>query len=199
MYSRFTRLTAATVLFLAFATGVMYLPVSFAAPASDASFLPQSGAILTTGNNQPIMVNGVNAITGATVMSGAAIETPDQVGASLSIPGHFTLDIAAKASLSVEFTADGIKINLIKGCVVLRTTKGTSGEIVTSQGVVGRADGTKDARLEVCDPSVKSAPAAAASTGIGTGAVIAIIAALAGGIAIIPILTGGDNSSPGIP
>lgn len=201
MDSRLKRLTSATALFVALTTGLMYLPLSLAESAGSLSGSPQqASAILSTGNNQPITVNGASAISGATIMTGATIETPDQVGASVSIPGHFTLDIAAKASLSVEFGPNSIKVNLIKGCVVLHTKKGTTGEIDTSQGVVGRADGSKDARLDVCDPSLAAAPipAAAAGGGLGsTGAIVMAAAADAG--LIIWVISGGSNPSPHAP
>lgn len=198
MHSRFKRRTSASALLLALAVGLMYSPVSLA-QSVNAGAAQQANAILTTTNNQPVTVNGAVAITGATIKSGASIQTPDQIGASLILPGHFSLDVAANASVVVQFDNKGIKINLIKGCVVLRTTKGTTGEISTSKGIVGKADGSKDDRLDVCDPSIATAPAAAAEGGLGAGGVVAIIAAIVGAVALIPVLTGGDNPSPGAP
>jgi hypothetical protein len=131
-------------------------------------------------------------------MSGAMIETPDQVGATVNLPGHFSLEISPNAKLSTDFGLSGIKVNLIQGCVVLNTKKGTTGEIATSRGVVAKADGSKDARLEVCDPSIATAPAAA-SAGLSPGGKIAIAAAIIGAIVVIPIITGGGNPSPGSP
>jgi hypothetical protein len=185
-------------LLLALVIGLTYAPLSLA-QSSSPSALQQASAILTTANNQPVTVNGADAITGATIKSGASIQTPNQIGASLILPGHFSLDIAANANVTIDFDVKGIKVNLIKGCVVLHLIKGTSAEISTSKGVVARADGSKDERLDVCDPSVATAPAAAAEGGLGAGGVIAIIAAIGGVAAIIPILTGGDNPSSGTP
>ena len=201
--SKFKRISSGTALVLALAIGLMYLPISLAATAKSGAppIVPQQAtAVLTTGNNQPIIVNGANSISGATIMTGAMLETPDRVGASMSIPGHFTLDIAPNAKLSVEFTTNGIKVNLIKGCIVLHTKKGTTGEIETSRGVVGTADGSKDARLDVCDPSIATAPAAAAETGglSQTGGVL-IGAAAMGAALLVPVFTGGDNPSPDTP
>jgi hypothetical protein len=197
MHPRYKSLTSATALFLALGICLTYSPLSLAQSNANAS--PQVSAILTTVNNQPIIVNGANAITGATIKSGASIQTPAQVGASLILPGHFSLDIAANANVTIDFDVKGIKVNLIKGCVVLHVIKGTSAEISTSKGVVAKADGSKDERLDVCDPSVATAPAAAAEGGLGAGGVLAIIAAIGGAVALIPILTGGGNPSPGAP
>ena len=202
MDSNIKRITSAIALSLALAMGLVYLPVGLAAAAGTASapsLLPQQAtAILTTAGNRPVTVNGASAVGGTTIMTGAIIETPGQVGASISLPGHFSLDIAPGAKVSVEFDRNGIKVNLIQGCVVLHTEKGTTGEIDTSKGVSGTAAGSKDARLDVCDPSIATAPAAAAG-GLSTGAKVAIIAAAAGVVALIPILTGGNNPSPGAP
>lgn len=202
--SKFKSVSSATALILTLAIGLLYLPVSLAAPAKSVgapSALPQQAtAVLTIGNNQSIMVNGASTLSGATVMTGAMLETPDRISASLSIPGHFTLDIAPNAKLSVEFTTDGIKVNLIQGCVVLHTTKGTTGEIDTSRGVAGKTDGSKNDRIDVCDPSIATAPAAVATAGglSQTGGVL-IGAAAMGTAVLVPILTGGSNPSPGAP
>lgn len=197
MHSTSKRLTFATALFLAVGLVWLQLPVTFAESAGAASVLPQqAGAILTTSNNQPILVNGASAIGGATVMTGAAMETPDQVRASLSLPRHFTLDMSTNTSVTVEFGPDSIKVNLIRGCVVLHVKKGTSGEISTSQGVIARADGTKDARLDVCDPRIAAAPIPAAAAGGISGGVASV---LAGGVLaaeLIPMIFGGRNISP---
>jgi hypothetical protein len=176
----------------------MYLPVSLAGPGGNPSASPQQTAILTTGGNKPITVNGASAITGATIVSGAAIETPDQVRAGISIPGHFSLDIAPNASVTVDFTSSGIKVNVIRGCVVLHTKKGTTGEIDTSRGVAATADGSKDARLDICDPSMAVPPpiTAAATGGLSqTGGVLIGAAGMTAAI-LIPILSGGRNPSP---
>src|SRR5205807_8084660 len=42
-------------------------------------------ARLTTKNNQPITVNGNSVGTGGTILTGATIETPDQVSATIDL------------------------------------------------------------------------------------------------------------------
>lgn len=200
---RFKRVTPAAALFLALAVAHTSLPVTQAESNETANpvslAVPQQAtAMLTTGGNLPITLNGARATSGATVLTGAMIETPDQVVATVNLPGHFSLEISPNAKLSTDFSLSGIKVNLIQGCVVLNTKKGTTGEIATSRGVVAKADGSKDERLEVCDPSIATAPAAA-SAGLGPGGKIAIAAAVIGAIALIPIINGGENPSPGSP
>jgi hypothetical protein len=202
MHSTIKRLTFATALFLAVGLVWLQLPVTFAESSGAPSVLPQqTGAILTTSNNQPILVNGSSTIGGATVMTGAALETPDQVSASLNFPRQFTLNMSPKTSVTVEFGPNSIRVNLIKGCVVLHTKKGTTGEIDTSQGVAGKADGSKDSRLSVCDPSIAAPPVPApAAVGGGLGGGAASIAA-AGVLTaeLIPMILGGSNISPRTP
>lgn len=195
MDSRFKRVTSATALLLALAVGQMYLPVSLAGSAGNASApAPQASAILTTAGNKPISINGANAISGATVLTGAAVDTPAEVGATVNLPGHFSLEISANAKLTMEFDLKGIKVNLIRGCVVLHTKKGNTGEIDTAKGVIGTADGSKDARLDVCDPSIATAPAAAAG-----GHTLRNIAIIGAALLLIPIIPRGNDPSPPTP
>lgn len=201
MNPRLKRLGPATALLLALAIGQMYLPASLAGAGGNTNASSQqAGAMLTTTGNKPITVNGASAISGATIITGAEVETPTQVGATMNIPGRFSLDIAPNAKVTVDFDSNGIKVNVIRGCVVLHTKKGTTGEIDTSKGVAATADGSRDARLEICDPSIAAPPVVAATTGglSQTGGVL-VGAAGMGAAILIPILSGGRNPSPGAP
>ena len=186
MDSRFKRMSTATALFVAFAIGQVYLTVGFAgsvSPKPNAVALPRApGAILTTAGNKPISVNGANAITGATIISGALIETPDQVGADVEIPGQSRLQISAKTRLILTFVDNSTKVTLIVGCITLHTTKGTSGEVVNERGKeLGKTAPTSDGELKFCEPR----PSGGVSPGviglIGAGAAVGAIVALAGG------------------
>jgi len=157
--------------------------------------------VLATSANKPIMVNGQSAITGATIVSGATVETPDQVKATIAIPGHGSVAAEGNTKFTVTFDQSGIKINLIRGCLVLVTMKGTTGEIDNAQGVVGRSDGLNDGRLDVCPTRTAGAAAAGGAGGLfglGTAATVVIVA---GGIAAVVAIavTRGSNSSPSAP
>jgi hypothetical protein len=191
MNSKLNRIVSATLLLAALAVGQLCVPVGFAQAQ-------QVTAILTTANNQPITVNGTSTVSGATIMSGATIETPDAVGASISLPGHFTLELPPRANVTVTFDQNGIKVTVVRGCVVLRTTRGTAGEIVTS-ATSRNADTSKDDRLEICDPSIATAPAAVGAGGLSTAQKVLIVGAIVGGFSIIPLVTRGSNPSPGTP
>ena len=76
----------AVAIILAFTFTQVYVSAALPAP-NPGPVVPQQTltARLTTKNNQPITVNGNSAGTGATILTGATIETPDQVGATIDL------------------------------------------------------------------------------------------------------------------
>jgi len=74
----------AAAIFLAFCFAQVY--VHGALPNATAP-VPQRQitARLSTKNNQPITVNGNAVGTGATLLTGATVETPDQVSATIDL------------------------------------------------------------------------------------------------------------------
>jgi hypothetical protein len=194
-----------------------YVVVGFArtVAAASASPAPQKiSGILTTSGNKPVDLNGSDAGTGATILSGAAINTPAQVTATVRLPGHATLDIEPNTRLIMNFDQAGNpKVTLIEGCVTLHTIKGTTGEIDTSKGVAGKTDPAHDGVLRVCfsrgaaapivdGGSVATAGAATGAGGISTATKVLIGALIAGGAtaaAIIVPCRRGRNPSPGDP
>ena len=208
MRSRSKRITSVIALLLVFSTTQLYVGVSFAGPGpvvpgvSEAMTPQQTTGILTTQGNNAITVNGASAVGGATVVSGASIETPSGVGAMVNLGSRGSLQIDPSTKLTLDFDPTNIKVMLIEGCVTLRTKKGTTGEIDTSQVMVGKTDPAKDGKLEVCPQRCAPAgvlPGAAAIPagglfGIGTVAALGLI----GGITLIavPIILGGRTASP---
>ena len=123
----------AIAVFLAFSFAQVYVQTSFAEPGGARAPVPmpqQFVARLTTRGNAPITVNGASASGGATILTGATIETPDQVGATINLGPLGTLDIAPNTKLTLDFDQNGnVKVKLIWGCVILKTKKGTNGEV----------------------------------------------------------------------
>lgn len=180
------RLISATALFVAVAVGQVYLTIGFAeslAAGPGAVALPQQpGAILTTAGNKPISVNGGNAVSGATILSGALVETPNQVGATVDIPGHSRLEISANARLILTFASGSTKVTLLKGCVTLHANSGVTGEIVSESGKdMGKTDSAKDGDLRICEAKPGGGVSPAVVGLIGAGAAVGAIVALAGG------------------
>ncbi|MCU1267772.1 MAG: hypothetical protein JWM21_4090 [Acidobacteria bacterium] len=204
MSSSSKRITAATALLLVFAISQVYVGVSFAGPVpvvpnATAAPLPQGPTgILTTRGNKQISVNGISAISGATIMSGAAIETPDGTGATVSLGSLGSLDISPKTKLTLEFQSGSVKVTVTEGCLTLHTKKGTTGEVDTPKGVAGKTDGTKDGAIRICPDRTGGAVAGAGAGGLfglGTAATVAVIAGGATAI-ILPVVLHGGNPSP---
>jgi hypothetical protein len=197
MSSKNKRGIRATTFVLVVAVMQAYVGVGLAArtssiTASKARVQNLSG-ILTTQGNRPITVNGASAVTGATILSGATIETPDQETANINIPGHGSLEIQANTKFTLTFDQNGIKVNVIQGCLVLFTKKGTSGEVDNAQGVVGKSDSANDGRIEVCPTRAAAAAAGGGGLfGLGTAATVAIIG---GGVGIAVAIALGTRSS----
>jgi hypothetical protein len=217
MTSKYQKISAAIALLAVFAVGQVYIGVSFAEPnathnVSATAAQPLVG-ILTTSNNRGITVNGANAISGATIPSGAIIETPDGIGATIRI-GSATLCIAANTKLSIEIEGGNIKVTVLEGCVILRTPRGTGGSVNSASGNVGiinpNTGGSVDACVRGGAPTVNQGAAVDAGAGAsaldcgaaGAAAIpagippAATVAFIAGGAAGLYVLFRGGNPSP---
>jgi PPE-repeat protein len=176
MNFRNQKILTASALFVIFAVSQVYIGVSFANPngvASPAAGPQQLMGILTTRDNQPILVNGVSAVSGATIPSGATIETPDKVGATINIGALGSLCIAPNTRLTIQFSQSGnagdINANLSQGCVILTTLKNVKGAIVAAQAgaqISPKTGGTIDVCLQPGE-AAKVNQAAAANAGAG--------------------------------
>jgi len=217
MTSKSKNIAGAIALFLIFAMSQIYVGVSFARPAivssENVATIPQQvTGILTTQSNKPIAVNGNSAVTGATIVSGTNIETPEDVRAKVALGTLGWLDIAPKAQLALTFDQAGnVRVLLSQGCVVLHTRRTTTGQIDTVSGMIGRSDPRKDDVLRACSTCCVVPPAGfgavgGAMTGMTgmsttTGALIGVIGAgafIAAAAIIVPCRRG-RNPSPGEP
>jgi hypothetical protein len=202
MNLKYQKLTTATALLVTLAVGQLYVGITF---AEANSALNVSGAvpvqlmgILTTSNNKPITVNGANAISGATIPSGATIETPDGVGATIRLGPLGSLCVAPNTKLSLEFDQQGklVKVTVTEGCVILRTSKNVSGAINGPQGVIGQiAASATGGSLDVCSkagaaPSINQGAAVDAHAGASAVDCGAAGAAAAPPAGIPPAVTG---------
>lgn len=220
----------AIALFLAFAVAQVYVQLSFAEatpPGSPVALPQQFIARLTTTGNQPISVNSASAISGATVLTGAIIETPPGVGATVDLGPLGKLDIAPGTRVKLDFDCSAgpdnceARATVYQGCVILSTKKGTHGQVDNEQQQkAAESDKGGAGVLDVCiGPTgilVNQGAAAAAGAGvaaaaaggaavggagIGTAALVAIIGgagAVVGGLAWA-FNNGPGNPSPGTP
>lgn len=224
----------ALALLLVFSLTQVYVHATLAGPALAKTFAstttlpPQATGKLVTRGNQSILVNGTNASTGASILTGATIETGDGVGATINLGPLGSVDLAPNTKLVLQYDNGGIKLRLLVGCTVLRNKKGKKAEIATEQGVAIQDEGSTSSAqggvpIDVCYPAGAPNPivnqgaaanagagaggGAAAGTGsagggafgLGTAGTIALIAGIGAAI-IIPIaLTRGDDPSPSNP
>ena len=177
--------------------------------------LQGGGARLITRGNQSIVVNGNRASTGMTLLTGAVIETPDNVGATVDLGALGRMDIAPNTRVTLEYDRETktIKATLAYGCIILIGGKDTRTSVVTSQGEATRKDrGAAGAPLDVCFPPGAPAPivnsgaainagaTAAGSEGLNRGVLWALIGGAVAGVIIVALLSGDDNNpSPARP
>lgn len=100
--------------------------------------------------DKTIAINGNNVRSGATIMTGTVIETPDGVSASLQLAPLGRLDIAPHTKLQLRFGGENINVSLLTGCVILATAVGTKGAVVTARGRSENIGPTAASTVEVC-------------------------------------------------
>jgi hypothetical protein len=190
----------AIAVFLAFALAQVFIQLSFAAPA----VVPQQfiARINTTGN-QPITVNNASAASGASLLTGATIETPAAVSATIDLGALGTVELQPNSSIQLDFDDSGnVRVKVLRGCLVMKKNGKGVGEVYTAEGASEKSGGGKG--MAFCyangglSPLGQTAAAAggAAGEGIGTEALIAIIA---GGGALAAGLVWAFHGGGGIP
>ena len=179
------------------------LQVGFAEPRAtrtESLIVQQIVARLVTRNNQPITINGQSANTGASILSGATIETGADQSATVNIGPLGTVDISPNTKVVLTFAEGNIKALVIYGCVIVTARKNTTGEIATEQSSVGKTDPAAGGVLEMCLQQGAAAPVVGPGVAVGAGAGApagAATAAGAGGLfglgvpATIAIVTAG--------
>lgn len=205
----------AIAVFVAFAVAQISIQLSFASATSpsNATVVQQQLVVrVSTSGNRPILVNGNSTASGGSLATGATIETPDGVSATIDLGPLGTVDLAPNTRVVLDFdcppAAPGaaalpckVKVKALAGCVVVKTKKGTEGQIDTDQQEKVQENKGGGA-LNFCFPGAAAAATAAAATGggIGTGTVVAVT--VAGGLLAAGLITGfsgGSNPSPGAP
>jgi hypothetical protein len=208
----------AIAVFVAFAVAQISIQLSFASTVSPSyAMLVQQQLIVrvSTSGNRPILVNGNSTASGGSLATGAIIETPDGVSATIDLGPLGVLDIAPNSKVVLDFDCPPappagteaepckVKAKVLAGCVVMKTKKGTQGQIDTDQLEKVQESTTKGGSLNFCAPGAAAAAAGAAAAtagGIGAGTIAAAVIAgglLAGGL--IFGFSGGGNPSPGAP
>lgn len=200
MTSRHKKAMTALAVFLAFAFAQVGVLAGLPAPVPGS---PQRAitARLTTKNNAPITVNGNSAGTGASILTGATIETPDQVGATINLGDAGVIELQPNSRIQLDFDADGnVRVKILKGCAVAKrktnVLPNANTEIYTDQA--SEKTGPARHQMGFCLLPSGALGGLGAAAGAGTGlsaAAIAGIAAAAGGGATA-LYFGLRNTSP---
>lgn len=98
---------------------------------------------LSTSLNHPITVNGIEAQSGATIISGTEITTPSDVNATVQLASLGTLNIAPATTLSLTFDNKNVNVNVAAGQADLVTNEGVNGKVTNPDGKATNTDGSK--------------------------------------------------------
>jgi len=110
----------ALAVLVAFCFAQIYVNAALPVPAPGA--VPQQlTARLITKNNQPITVNGNSVGTGGTILTGATIETPEQVSAVIDLGSAGTIEVEPGSKITVDFDANGnVRVKVVRGCAMTK-------------------------------------------------------------------------------
>jgi hypothetical protein len=191
----------AIAVFLAFALAQVFIQLNLAAPAVPQQFI----ARITTTGNQAITVNNASAASGASLLTGATIETPAAVSATIDLGALGTVELQPNSSVQLDYDDDGnVRVKVLRGCVVMKKNGKGVGEVYTAEGASEKSNTGKGMAFCYANGGLSPLGQAAAATGgaagegIGTEALVAILAgggALAAGL-VWAFHGGGGNPSP---
>ena len=202
MTSRHKKALTAVTAFLAFSFSQVYVLAGLPAPAPGAPQRLISGR-LTTKGGQPITVNGNTAASGATILTGATIETPDQVSAVIDLGDAGVIELKPGSKIQLDYDVNGnVRVKQLKGCVVVRRKGNVLPNATTEVYTDQQSEKTSPQRkgMGFCllpNGTLGSLGAAAAGGGLSGAAIAGIVAAGAGGaIAAVALTRGGTVSPP---
>ena len=185
-------------IFFAFCLTQVYAALPEAAPAGSAP--PQQiVARLTTKNNQPITVNGNQAGTGATILTGATIETPDQVSGVIDLGNAGVIEVQPGSTIKLDFDENGnVRVKVIRGCAVTRKkTNVLPGEMELYTDQASEKTDKKRNHLGGC--ILPNGQLGSLGGGISGAAITGVAIAATGGVIIGTTLSRGGTMSGSTP
>ena len=194
-----SRYKGITVLIVVVALVHVYSGVGLAVTDPRTEGLPLMGVLMSEGNN-PVVVNGNATPSGTSILSGATIKTPEGGVAKIQIGSLGIVRVAPGSLFNLEFDPSGrIRMNVTSGCMVLETAKGTTGEVVSAKGLVGKTDPNAAGVVSTCsdDAGVPAAPAPQLPSTVSGWNTFGLVTF--GGLvttAVVFTLTRGDDMSP---
>jgi hypothetical protein len=192
MVSQRRKVLQPVALLLAFAVLQVFLlnPAKANAATSDTSTNTAPSSLrfgqLLMSENQTALVNGTNATSGTTIFSGAQLQTPDGVAATVQLGTLGRVAIEPNTQLSLTFDKGYVDVHVTMGNAVLTTNAGVNGTLTTPEGqkLATNANAT----------STVGKRSAAKMFGGGDHLLGFVITAAVVTIAIIAVVTDDDNS-----
>jgi hypothetical protein len=89
---------------------------------------------LITMSNRPILVNGGEAITGTTILSGAQIVTPGASLATVQLDNLGTVMIAPSSNVTINFDLKTVTVKVASGDATVTTVAGVKGTVIGPDG-----------------------------------------------------------------
>jgi len=197
MDTRRKKALKALTVFLAFSFAQIYVQAGLPNPAPVPG-APQRAitARLITKNNQPITVNGNPLGTGGTILTGATIETPDQVGATIDLGDAGVVELQPNSKIQLDFDENGnVRVKVIRGCAVTRKkTNILPGEMEIYTDKASEKTDKKRRHMGFC-----VGPNGDLSTfgaGLSSDEIGGLTAGITGGVLLGIFLSRGGNTSP---
>lgn len=142
---------------------------------ADTAAAATKDATITVRNGNPVMVNGQQISSGATVSSGAQIETMAGAEAEVQIPPVGTLKIFPKTKLMVTFNGMHTEVTVERGCASLFVAQNYSGALVLPGGERKVSPAGDASELNSCDAETgAAAPQERAFAGLSLPALLAL-------------------------
>ena len=94
---------------------------------------------LVTSSNSPVLVNGGEAITGTTILSGAQLITPATGLATVQVTSLGTVMIAPKSNVILSFDEKNITVNVASGDATVTTADGVKGTVINANSTAPRS------------------------------------------------------------
>jgi hypothetical protein len=91
------------------------------------------GRLITT-SNRPIMVNGGEAVTGSTILSGAQLVTAAGSSATVQVDKIATVTVAPNSFLTLNFDANSVTVRLVGGDVSIAAAPGVKSAVLDAAG-----------------------------------------------------------------
>jgi hypothetical protein len=140
---------SAIALFLVFSVTQVFVQASLVAstPNNSKGATALVSGKLATRSGGLIKLNGNDVGPGATILSGAQIQTPADNGATIQLGALGKVDLAPETTVTLNFGQSNVDVKLDNGWVVLTTMKGIDGTMTTPNGVVSKSDPAKASTL----------------------------------------------------